>query len=199
MTDGHVGVQLVSDRDGHSSSGALPPATDLFEKSSGAMTVPVVDPTRTLTTAPLGGSMEGSAAPTAAALPTMADIDHVDAVDPLAELQVFTVPGRASRPQAVPPRPGVRELPDEVLDTIRRLVAEIRDVRDINGVAIYRGSAFDHDVELDGSELVALGERLGATYGPEVDVIGWFGELDIDDLVDLTAGDVADYVVWCLR
>jgi acyl carrier protein len=194
--DCHVGEHLVSDRNGHCSSGALPPATDLFVKSSGAMTVPVVDPSPpSRTAAPLGGSMVGGAASTAAALPAMAHAGW-------AQVQVFTVPGRASRPQAVPTRPGVRDTlgePDEVLDTIRRLVAEIRDVRDAAGVPINRGSAFDHDVELDGGELLALGEQLGATYGPEVDVIGWFGELDIDDLVDLTAGDVADYVVWCLH
>jgi len=111
------------------------------------------------------------------------------------------VPGRTSRPQAVPPRPGVREHicprrrdPEAVLSTIRRLVAEIVG----NDAPVSRHSSFDADLELESDQLVALGQGLRAAYGPDVDVPAWFGELDIDDLVTLTAGDVTDFVVWCL-
>lgn len=117
------------------------------------------------------------------------------------------VPGRTSRPQAVPPRPGVRDLlvpsdhicprrrdPEAVLSTIRRLVAEITGA----DAPVTRHSSFDADLELESDQLVALGQRLRASYGSDVDVPAWFGELDIDDLVTLTAGDVTDFVVWCL-
>lgn len=140
--------------------------------SPGAMTAPVAGPSPAGLAAPLGGSMVDGTASTAAV--------------PSAMALLHSIPGRASRPQAVPPRPGVRE---SVLATIRHLVVEIVDDDEPDAVEI---------AELDGGELVALGERLGAAYGPEVDVIGWFGELDIDDLAALTAGDVVDYVVWCL-
>jgi hypothetical protein len=136
------------------------------------MTATVAVPSPADLTAPLGGSMVDGTDSTAAV--------------PSAMALLHSVPGRASRPQAVPPRPGVRE---SVLATIRRLVVEIVDADEPEVVAL---------AEMDGGELVALGERLGATYGPEVDVIGWFGELDIDDLAALTDGDVVDYVVWCL-
>ena len=176
--DCHVGGQLVGGRGGHRSSGALPPATDLIVNSPGAMTAPVAGPSPADLSS-LGGSMVDGTDSTAAVPSTVA---HRPVT------QLFTVPGRASRPQAVPPRPGVRE---SVLATIHQLVVEIADV------AIDEPEALDL-AAMDGGELVALGERLGATYGPEVDVIGWFGELDIDDLAELTAGDVVDYVVWCL-
>ena len=111
------------------------------------------------------------------------------------------VPGRTSRPQAVPPRPGVRDQicprrrdPEAVLATIRRLVAEITGV----DARISCSTSFDTDLELESDELVALGRRLREAYGPDVDVPAWFGELDMDDLVALTAGDVTDFVVWCL-
>lgn len=119
------------------------------------------------------------------------------------------VPGRTSRPQAVPPRPGVREqllpgprdhvcprrrAPEAVLSAIRRLVAEIVG----SDAPVTRHSSFDADLELESDQLVALGRGLRAAYGPDVDVPAWFGELDIDDLVTLTAGDVTDFVVWCL-
>jgi acyl carrier protein len=180
----------------------------------------------------LGGSMVGGAVPTAAAPPTVAHTPAPDRLETrgstasrlaerrdellpeVAPAQLTPrakVPGRTSRPQAVPPRPGVREPlrgprdhicprrrdPRAVLATIRRLVAEITEV-DACGVAIARSTSFDADLELEGDDLVALGRRLREAYGPDVDVPAWFGELDIDDLVTLTAGDVTDFVVWCL-
>ncbi|HEY8546991.1 MAG TPA: hypothetical protein VIL36_18155 [Acidimicrobiales bacterium] len=65
-------------------------------------------------------------------------------------------------------------------------------------MVVGRDTRFDADLELEGDELVALGRRLREAYGADVDVPGWFEELDIDDLVTLTAGDVTDFVVWCL-
>ena len=111
------------------------------------------------------------------------------------------VPGRTSRPQAVPPRPGVRELPcprrrdsEAVLATISGLVAETVG----EDVEVASGTSFGEDVELESGELVNLARRLRETYGPDVDVPAWFGELDIDDLMALTAGELTDFVVWCL-
>jgi len=112
-------------------------------------------------------------------------------------------PGRTFRSQAVPPRPDVRGSlapgpgpcePDAVLDTLTRLVAEVVGT----SLEIVRGTSLAYDVELEGSELVTLGRLIGETYGPEVDVLAWFGEMDVDGLVALTAGEVVDFVVWCL-
>jgi acyl carrier protein len=60
-----------------------------------------------------------------------------------------------------------------------------------------RSSTLAGDIALEGFELVALGEALTRAYAPEADVLGWFAELDVDDLVELTAGQIADFVVWC--
>ena len=166
--------------------------------------------------------MVGGAVPTAAAPPAMAHTPAPDRLETrgstapwlaerrdgllpeVAPAQLAPrgqVPGRTSRPQAVPPRPGVRDHvcprrrdPDAVLSTIRRLVAEITGT----AAPVTRHSSFDADLEMEGDEIVLLGRRLREAYGPDVDVPGWFGELDIDDLVTLSAGDVTDFVVWCL-
>jgi len=217
VLDGH----LVRGRDGHFSSGALPPATDALVSSSGAVTVRAAGAGGSL-----GGSMVGGAVPTAAAPPAVARTSATDRLETrgstasrlaerrdgltpeVAPAQLAPrrqvrgqVPGRTSRPQAVPPRPGVRELvcprrrdPRAVLDTIRRLVAETVG----EDVEVARSTSFADDVELESGELVSLARRLRETYGPDVDVPAWFGELDVDDLVALTAGEVTDFVVWCL-
>jgi len=166
--------------------------------------------------------MVGGAVPTAAAPPTVAHAPASDRLETrgstasrlaerrdelwpeVAPAQLSPraqVPGRTSRPQAVPPRPGVRELvcprrrdPRAVLVAIRRLVAEIVGEE----VEVTRHTSFGYDVELESGELVGLARRLRETYGPDVDVLAWFAELDVDDLVALTAGEVTDFVVWCL-
>jgi acyl carrier protein len=170
----------------------------------------------------LGGSMVGGAVPTAAAPPAVAHLPANDRLETrgstapwLAERRDELLPevapaqlsprgkgpGRTSRPQAVPPRPGVRDHvcprrrdPEAVLTTIRRLVAEIAGTE----ARVTRTTSFDADLGLESDQLVTLGRRLFEAYGPDVDVPAWFGELDIDDLVALTAGDVTDFVVWCL-
>lgn len=62
---------------------------------------------------------------------------------------------------------------------------------------IARGTTLAGDIALEGFELVALADALTRAYEPEADVLGWFAELDVDDLAGLTAGHIADFVVWC--
>jgi hypothetical protein len=65
------------------------------------------------------------------------------------------------------------------------------------GLGAARTATLAGDVALEGFELVALAEALTRAYAPEADVAGWFAELDVDDLAALTAGHIADFVVWC--
>lgn len=205
--------------DGHTASGALLPQRPLGTLRA-RRTQQRNEPT--LASFSLGGSMVGGAVPTAAAPSAVAHIPAQDRLEtrgstasrlaerrdgllpevaPAQPAPRGQVPGRTSRPQAVPPRPGVRESicprrrdPEAVLDTIRRVVADIVGEK----VAIARATTLSYDVELECDEFVTLAIRLRDAYGPDADVPAWFAELDVDDLVDLTAGEVADFVVWCL-
>jgi acyl carrier protein len=60
------------------------------------------------------------------------------------------------------------------------------------------GSSFSEDIELESIEFVALGERLQLTYGERIDLVGWFGELDLDEIIDLTVGELAEFIAACL-
>ncbi len=51
---------------------------------------------------------------------------------------------------------------------------------------------------LDSVDLAALAAVLRDHCGPAVDLIGHVAGLDIDEIIGLTAGDVADYVNRCL-
>jgi hypothetical protein len=56
------------------------------------------------------------------------------------------------------------------------------------------GSRLEADLRLESVEFTALGELLGAVYGDRVDLAAFVAGLDIDQILALTVGDLADYV-----
>jgi hypothetical protein len=48
-------------------------------------------------------------------------------------------------------------------------------------------------------EVMEIAERLIETYEGKVDFISWFSEMDFEELIVLTIGDVVDFVVVSLR
>jgi acyl carrier protein len=91
-----------------------------------------------------------------------------------------------------------------ITETITRLVHQVIS-EDLDADAaldldldITADSSFSEDIELESIEFVALGEQLQLIYGEKVDLIGWFGELDLDEIVDLTVGELAEFIAACL-
>lgn len=94
--------------------------------------------------------------------------------------------------------PATRPDTEAIVGTISRLVHEVigEDV-DVD-LDITADSSFSEDIELESIEFVALGERLQLTYGERIDLVGWFGELDLDEIIDLTVGELAEFIAACL-
>jgi acyl carrier protein len=55
-------------------------------------------------------------------------------------------------------------------------------------------TSFDEDLQLESIEFVALSERLLATYGEDVDFVGWLAEMELDEIVALTVGQLVRFV-----
>ena len=55
------------------------------------------------------------------------------------------------------------------------------------------------DLYLDSLDVAALGAVLRDRYGTTVDLAGYVADLDIDQIIGLTVGDIAAYVDRCLR
>jgi acyl carrier protein len=62
------------------------------------------------------------------------------------------------------------------------------------GAAITPATELEGDLRLESIEVVALADRLRARYGEAIDLPAFYAELDIDQLIGLTVGDVVDYV-----
>lgn len=51
-----------------------------------------------------------------------------------------------------------------------------------------------HDLELESLEVVVIAEKLQAHFGREVDFVGWFSKFSLHQMIDLTVGDIADFI-----
>jgi hypothetical protein len=60
-------------------------------------------------------------------------------------------------------------------------------------------TTLEGDLCLDSLDLAALGAVLRDRYGTTLDLVGHVAGLDIDEIIGLTVGDVADYVNRCLK
>jgi acyl carrier protein len=81
------------------------------------------------------------------------------------------------------------------------LFAEIAGIiRDVTGegdewaARIAPDSTLEGDLGLESVELVEVGARLRNTFGDRVDLLAFVSGLDIDELIDLTVGDLVAYV-----
>jgi acyl carrier protein len=55
-------------------------------------------------------------------------------------------------------------------------------------------TSFDEDLQLESIEFVALSERLLETYGEQVDFVGWLAEMELDEIVALSVGQLVRFV-----
>jgi acyl carrier protein len=92
-------------------------------------------------------------------------------------------------------------LADLEQDTLERLAGFIREVIGeewADDIEIEARTSFNSDLELESIEFVALAEKLQEHYGKRVDFVGWLSGKDINEIIQLTVGDLVTFIVSCL-
>lgn len=87
-------------------------------------------------------------------------------------------------------------------DVERTLVQTIVDVvgkKAFDASAVTLDSTFSHDIGLESLDMIEIAERLIELYEGRVDFVAWLTELEFEDLVALTVGDVVAYIVRSLQ
>jgi acyl carrier protein len=87
---------------------------------------------------------------------------------------------------------------DEIIGDIARLVGEVIDDGGFFDTEISGSTALVGDLELESIEFVSLASRLQEHYGARVDFVSYMAELEIEELTDLTVGELAGYIASCL-
>jgi len=85
-----------------------------------------------------------------------------------------------------------REIND-LLDVVRRLILEVMEEEE-GEVEVLLTSHFQRDLELESIELIALGDLLIERYGDSLDFAGWLTQLSLDDLAELSVGDLVRWL-----
>jgi acyl carrier protein len=91
-------------------------------------------------------------------------------------------------------RDQVTETEIEPLDVIRGILHQILEEYAEDDVEITSDSTFQEGLGLESIDLVTLATRLIDRYGERVNLAEFLAERELDELVELTVGQVADYV-----
>jgi acyl carrier protein len=83
---------------------------------------------------------------------------------------------------------------DAILDEVRRLLVDVIGEDYLLDIEIDLDTSFNEDLEVESIEFVALAERLLDRYGERVDFVGWLAEMELDDIIGLTVGDLVGFI-----
>ncbi|GAB3508257.1 acyl carrier protein [Amycolatopsis cihanbeyliensis] len=87
---------------------------------------------------------------------------------------------------------------DATFATVADLLGEIVGDLDILGVEITRETTFHEDLGLESIDLVTFAGILAEHFGERVNLAEHLAELDLDEVIGLRVGDIADYVARCV-
>jgi acyl carrier protein len=108
------------------------------------------------------------------------------------------LPGPPSTEQATAPTAAGPPTSDEVLAEVRSLLVDVIGDDFLLDTEIELDTSFNEDLELESIEFVALSERLLERYGSQVDFVAWMAEMDLDEIIALTVGELVDFIVTSL-
>lgn len=82
-----------------------------------------------------------------------------------------------------------------VLDQVAGMLRDVIGEDYVLDLEIGMETSFSADLELESIEFVALADRLTATYGERLDFVGFLSEKDVDEVINMTVGEVVTYIV----
>ncbi|MFD0442139.1 acyl carrier protein [Streptomyces indonesiensis] len=86
-----------------------------------------------------------------------------------------------------------------VLAEISGMLRTMLDEYGLDDIEITMETRFTEDLELESIDLVTLASSLEARYGRQVNFAEFVADLELDEIIDLTVGQLVEYVVRCLR
>ena len=91
----------------------------------------------------------------------------------------------------------MNERTQEVLVDVAHMIREVIAEEWAESVAIGMDTSFAKDLELESIEFVALAELLGTKYGKKINLAGWLGAKDLEEILALRVGQLVEFIVQC--
>jgi acyl carrier protein len=81
-----------------------------------------------------------------------------------------------------------------VFDTVAALLAPLVGDLDVLDIQITPDTRFHDDLQLESIDLVTFSSLLAEHFGSDVNLADYLTQKDIDEVIELQIGDIADYV-----
>ena len=81
-----------------------------------------------------------------------------------------------------------------VMGAITGILAEVLGEDFLLDTTVTAETSFSDDLALESIELVELSERLQERYGQQVNLPAFIADMDIDEVMAITVGQLADYI-----
>jgi acyl carrier protein len=88
---------------------------------------------------------------------------------------------------------------EEVLATVTALLVTVVGEDFLLDTEVTAETSFNKDLELESIEFVALSELLQTHYGNHVDFVSWIGDMELEEIMILTVGQLVDHISNSLR
>ncbi len=82
----------------------------------------------------------------------------------------------------------------EVLNTVRELIYEVVGEDYAIDLEVEMETSFQDDLELESIEFVTLAERLMDTFGESVDFTSWIANMEVEEIIAMTVGQLVEYI-----
>ncbi|MEY9857922.1 acyl carrier protein [Catenulispora sp. GAS73] len=87
---------------------------------------------------------------------------------------------------------------EAVLTAVAAMLRSILDEYGLDDIEVEWDSRFHDDLELESVDLVALAGKLAERYGERVNLAEFIAELGLDEIIELTVGQLVAYVTAAL-
>lgn len=87
----------------------------------------------------------------------------------------------------------------EILNILITIIQEIIGDEWLDDKEINSQTSIANDLEMESIEVVELAEKIKAYYGDRVDFVKWMSSMELDQIINLTIGEVVDYIDTCLN
>ncbi|EST36992.1 hypothetical protein N566_15525 [Streptomycetaceae bacterium MP113-05] len=86
-----------------------------------------------------------------------------------------------------------------VLADLTRMLRSTLEEYGLEDAEITLGTTFHDDLEMESIDLVALSGTMREHYGDRVNFAAFIADLELDEIIALTVGELVDYIVASLR
>jgi|SRR5450631_1762289 acyl carrier protein len=87
---------------------------------------------------------------------------------------------------------------DEILRAVEQALVVIAGDEILIAGPVTMTTSFNGDLELESIEFVALAEKLQEKFGDRVDFVGWISGKELDQIIQLTVGELVEFIRSCL-